>query len=111
MIILANLLNAIAMVLDMAISFFIFMVIARAIISWVNADPYNPIVRFLSSTTDPLLNFMKKKIPLVAGSVDFSPLALLVLLYFARAFLVATLYDYSEQLKLSLSAGLFASLV
>ena len=95
----ANLLYGIAIVLDMILGFFIFFIIARALISWVNPDPYNPIVRFLTSTTDPLIFWVRRYLPKIGGPVDFSPLIVLLALYFLKAFLVQTLFDYSQVLR------------
>lgn len=72
---------SIVRILDLAFSIYMLIVIARALISWVNPDPYNPIVRFLHNATDPVLFRLRRMLPfLQAGSFDFSPIALLVLL-------------------------------
>lgn len=101
MIIFANVLAGIATVLDMLLSMVIFIVIARAIISWVNPDPYNPIVRFLNSATEPMLKPIRKFIPLIGGAIDITPIVLLLALYFLKAALVNTLVDYAIYLKRS----------
>lgn len=99
MIILANLLWAIGEVLGALLSMMVFIVIARAIISWVSPDPYNPIVRFLQATTDPLLRPLRRYIPPVAGGLDITPIILLLILYFLKIALVQTILDYAAQLK------------
>jgi YggT family protein len=72
---------AVARILDLAITVYIFIVIARALISWVSPDPYNPIVRFLHNATDPVLYRLRRLLPfLQAGTFDFSPIVLLLLL-------------------------------
>lgn len=98
MILVANFIFAIAKILEMILSFFLFFVIIRAILSWVNPDPYNPIVRFLTETTDPLLRPLRRILPRL-GAVDFSPLLLLLILYFLQYFLVGSLIDYSNSLR------------
>ena len=103
MIAFANLLYAIGVILDMLLSMLMFLVIARAIISWVNADPYNPIVRFLTSSTDGLLSPLKRRFNMVYGSMDFSPIVLLMIIYFMKFFVVQTLLDYSADIKGSAS--------
>jgi YggT family protein len=70
--------SAIYQVVDLLFTLYIFIVVARALISWVNPDPYNPIVRFLHNATDPVLDRLRKVIPLRFGGIDFSPLALLL---------------------------------
>lgn len=99
MIILANVLWGIGAVLGMLLSMMVFIVIARAIISWVSPDPYNPIVRFLHASTDPLLRPLRRYIPLVGGGIDITPIVLLLILYFLKIALVQTILDYAAQLK------------
>jgi len=99
MIILGNLLLAIGEVLGGLLSLMVFVVIARAVISWVNPDPYNPIVRFLHSSTDPLLRPLRRYIPLVGGGIDITPIVLLFILYFLKIALVQTILDYAWQLR------------
>jgi YggT family protein len=72
--------SAIFQVLQAILSIYFWIVIARALISWVNPDPYNPIVRFLHNATDPVLNRMRRILPLQFGAMDFSPIALLILI-------------------------------
>lgn len=106
MIALANVLGAIAQVLHMLINMMIIIIIARAIISWVNADPFNPIVRFLSAATDPLLTPLRRYIPPVGGGIDITPIVLLLILYFLDYALVQTIADYATQMRLRNLAGM-----
>lgn len=99
MLILANILRAVAGVLDMLLGMLIFLLIARAVISWVNADPYNPIVRFLNSSTEPMLRPLRKYIPIIGGALDLTPVALLFIIYFLKIALVQTLADYASHLR------------
>jgi YggT family protein len=66
-------------------------IIGRAIISWVNADPYNPIVRFLYEATEPLLSRIRSFLPLSMGGIDFSPMILIMVIMFLQSFLVPTM--------------------
>lgn len=66
-----------AQMVHMIITIYIYIVIARAIISWVNPDPYNPIVRFLHNATDPVLYRIRRILPLNFSGIDFTPLVLL----------------------------------
>lgn len=70
-----------AQMINMIITIYIYIVIARALISWVNPDPYNPIVRFLHNATDPVLYKIRRVVPLNLGGIDFSPILLLFSLY------------------------------
>jgi YggT family protein len=69
-----------------------YIVVARAILSWVNPDPYNPIVRFLYSVTEPVLQRVRRVIPLQFGGIDFSPMLLIFALFFVSNFLRTLLY-------------------
>lgn len=85
---------AVARIVDMAFNIYFFIVIARALVSWVNPDPYNPIVRFLHSATDPVLYRLRRLLPfLQAGAFDFSPIALLILLSVAQQLIMSFLYQ------------------
>jgi len=80
---------AVARILDLAFNIYIFIVIARALISWVSPDPYNPIVRFLHNATDPVLYRLRRLLPILqAGAFDFSPIVLLLLLSVVQQLLV-----------------------
>ena len=89
--ILRELVLAIAGLVDLAFSIYIFILIGRALVSWVNPDPYNPIVRFLHTATDPLLSRVQRLVPLQFGGMDFSPLALLLALSFLQRIITAVL--------------------
>lgn len=88
-----NLLAAIAKILDVVLSIFMWIVIARAILSWVSPDPYNPIVRFINNITEPVLYQIRKRIPLNFGGMDFSPILVLLAVIFLQQFVVQSLYE------------------
>jgi YggT family protein len=96
MLILSNFLLATADVLSIVLTLYMWIVIARAVISWVNPDPYNPIVRFLYSATEPLLYRMRRSLPLVAGGIDLSPLLVLLAIIFLQRFLVGSLHQIAQ---------------
>ena len=83
MFVLANFINALATLVDFVLGAFIWIVVARALISWVNPDPHNPIVQTLYRLTEPAFAFIRKKMPfvLIAG-VDLSPLVIIFGLQF-----------------------------
>lgn len=91
-------LMAVANVLNFVLLFFMWVVIARAILSWVNPDPYNPIVRFIHNVTEPVLYQVRKKIPINFGGIDFSPIIIILVVYFLRDFVVNSLVRFSESL-------------
>jgi YggT family protein len=91
MFIISNFLLALAKILDIALSLYMWIIIGRAIVSWVNADPYNPIVRFLHSATEPVLFAIRRRIPVFFGGFDFSPVLVILAIVFIKAFVVQTL--------------------
>jgi YggT family protein len=95
----ANLLLGIAKVLDMVLWFYMWVLIARIVISWVNADPYNPIVRAIISMTEPLLYRIRRSLPVFGGGLDFSPIVVFAGIYFLQIFLVQSLVDLAMRLR------------
>ncbi len=88
---------AIARILDLAFNIYIFILVARALVSWVNPDPYNAIVRFLHSATDPILYRMRRLLPfLQVGAFDLSPIALLFLLSVVQQMVVSFLFQLAH---------------
>ena len=98
MIILSNFLIAIAKVLDIVLSIFMWIVIARAVLSWVSPDPYNPIVRFIHKVTEPVLYQVRKRIPVNFGGIDFSPIIVFLAIIFLQRFLVDSLYQLAQSM-------------
>ena len=99
MIILGKTLIAIATILNSLLVLVMIIVIAQAIISWVNADPYNPIVRFLNQTTEPLLRPLRRFIPPIGGRVDITPIILIFIITFLRIVLVGSLVEYGSLIE------------
>jgi YggT family protein len=99
MFVVQNLLVAVARILDIALSVYMWIIIIRAVLTWVNPDPYNPIVRGLYSITEPVLSYLRRRLPLMAGSIDFSPIVVILAIYFLRSFLVRTLFDLAARLS------------
>ncbi len=92
-----TLIGAIANIINLVFQIYIFIVIARALISWVSPDPYNPIVRFLHNATDPVLYRLRNLLPFLrAGTFDFSPIVLLILLSVLQQFIVSTLMQLAH---------------
>ena len=98
MFILSNFLIATADVLSIVLTLYMWIVIARAVLSWVNPDPYNTIVRFLYSATEPLLYRVRRSLPLFAGAIDFSPFVVLLVIIFLQRFLVGSLHQIAQSL-------------
>jgi YggT family protein len=98
MFVIGNFLVAVASVLNMLLSAYMWIIVIRALISWVNPDPYNPIVQFLRSATDPLLYRVRRALPLNFGGIDFSPIIVIAGIMFLQTFLVQSLLDLARTL-------------
>ena len=98
MFIVANLLLAFARITDILLTLYTFIIIARAIISWVNPDPYNPIVSFLYRATEPILYRVRTLLPDLGG-IDLSPLVVLLVVQFLQRFAVTSVIGLAWSLK------------
>ena len=86
-----HLLEAVVEILNLGLTIYMWLIVARAILSWVNPDPYNPIVRFLYNATEPVLGWVRRRVPIVFGGLDLSPILVLLAIVFLQKFLVASL--------------------
>ncbi len=98
MIIMSNFLIAIAKVLNIVLTIFMWIVIARAVLSWVSPDPYNPIVRFIHQVTEPVLYQIRRRIPVSFGGIDFSPILVFLAIIFLQQFVVNSLLKMAQTL-------------
>jgi YggT family protein len=94
---LRNLIEALAYILNLGLTIYLWIIIARALLSWVNPDPYNPIVRFLYNITEPVLGWVRRRVPLIFGGLDLTPLLVLLAIIFLQRFLIATLFELARQ--------------
>jgi YggT family protein len=99
MLVFRNLLIAVATVFDYVLVFFMFITIARAVLSWVSPDPYNPIVRFIHNITEPVLYQIRKRLPMMYGGIDFSPIIVILIIIFLRIFVVDSLEGLAGSLR------------
>ena len=86
-----NFLSAIAEIMDIVLTFYMYIIIARALISWVNPDPYNPIVQFLFRVTEPVLSPLRRLVPVWKLGIDLSPMIAILIIIFLQRFLIPTL--------------------
>ena len=87
-----NVLQAIAVILDYVLWLNMWVIIARALISWVNPDPWNPIVQFLQRVTEPVLYPIRRRVGFAMG-IDLSPIIALLVIIFLQVALVQSLKD------------------
>ncbi len=93
------LLLALAEVVYYVFNIYMFIIIARALLTWVNPDPYNPIVRFLYNATEPVLGWVRRHVPIVFGGLDLSPLLVLLAISVLKTFLINVLQRLASMLS------------
>lgn len=98
MFIFGNLIHAIAYILDTVLTLYMWVIIVSALISWVNPDPYNPIVRFLYSVTDPVLRPIRRRIGFAMG-IDISPMIVILIIIFVKHFFIASLFGVAARMR------------
>jgi YggT family protein len=99
MFVLGNLIEGVAKVLDMVLTIYIWIIVIRALISWVNPDPYNPIVQFLYRVTEPVLRPIRRWLPFRNIGIDFSPVVVIAVIIFIQTFVVQSLIQLAFRLK------------
>lgn len=100
MFVLSNLLVALARVLDIGLTILYWLILIRALVSWVSPDPYNPIVQFLYKTTEPILYPIRKMLPSgLRLGIDISPIIAFLAIIFFKSFLLKTLIDLAIRLR------------
>jgi YggT family protein len=99
MFVLENFIVALAKIIDLALNVYIWIIIGRALISWVNPDPYNPIVTFLYRATEPVLAPIRRLIPIRGLGIDISPIVVIMIIYFLQTFLVKTMMQMTGYIR------------
>ncbi|MDD5525766.1 MAG: YggT family protein [Smithella sp.] len=98
MFVLSNLIIALAKVIDIVLTLYMWIIIFRAVISWVNPDPYNQIVVFLYRVTEPVLQPIRRKLPMRNVGIDISPIIVILVIFFLKYFLVETVIQLAARL-------------
>ncbi len=93
-----NILQGLAYVLDTVLFLYMWLIIIRTLISWVNPDPWNPIVQFLVRATDPVLIVIRRRVGLLGG-IDVSPILAILLIMFLQYAVVQTIRDIGFRLN------------
>ncbi|MEW6352058.1 MAG: YggT family protein [Thermodesulfobacteriota bacterium] len=96
--ILGNFVHAAADVLAVVLEIYMLIVIVAAVLSWITVDPYNPGVRFLRGVTDPAFRLVRRLLPLPQTGIDFSPIIVILVIYFLQRFLVPTMHQVASHL-------------
>lgn len=96
----ANFISAAAHILDILLNIIYWLVLIRALLSWVNPDPGNVIVQFLNKATEPILEPIRGRLPLnFRFGIDISPIIVILLIMFLKSFLIKSLFDFSIWLR------------
>ena len=98
MFVLSNFIIAVARVIEIVLTVYMWIIVIRAVISWVNPDPYNKLVVFLYRVTEPVLKPIRRIIPRHNLPIDFSPLIVLLVILFLQYFLVQTIIDLAHRM-------------
>jgi YggT family protein len=98
MFVFGNLFSTVGSILNMLLTIYFWIIFARAVLSWVRPDPYNPIVRTICRLVDPVTYRISKIIPTRAAMIDFSPFLLMLIIVFLQKFLVRTLIEMGERM-------------
>ena len=99
MFVFSNLMLAVTKLLELGLWAYFWIIIARAVVSWVSPDPFNPIVRFLHRVTEPVLRPIRRRLPTFQMGLDLSPMVVILAIYFLQAFLVESLRDLALSLR------------
>lgn len=100
MFVFANLIIAVAKILNIILELYQWVIIISALISWVNPDPYNPIVRFLRLVTEPVLRPIRRVIGYRLGPIDISPIVVILAIIFIQKFLIGSLVELAYRMKI-----------
>lgn len=99
MFIVGNFISAVAKIIDMALTLYMWLIVGRSIISWVNPDPYNPIVQFLYRSTEPVMAPIRRWLPLRNMGIDISPIIVIAGIIFLQSFLLKSMMELAFLLK------------
>ena len=100
MFVVSNFLQAVAIILDRLLQIYNYVVLVAVLISWVSPDPFNPVVRFLRSATEPVFEWVRRHLPFTTvGMMDLSPILVFLVIWFGRMFLVSSLMDVAVRLR------------
>ena len=99
MFVMGNFIVAAAKIIHIVLNIYMWIVIARALISWVNPDPYNQIVQFLYRVTEPVLSLVRRWMPFRNLAIDLSPLVVILAIYFIDEFLVSSMIELATHFR------------
>ncbi len=99
MFVFGNLLSGIVTILNWLLTVYMWMIIIRALLSWVNPDPWNPIVQFLTRVTEPVLALVRRRIPTWQMGIDLSPMVVILIIWLIQIGIVPSLYRIALEMR------------
>ena len=99
MILFSNFLDAVGTILKAVLNFYSFVIVISVVVSWVNADPYNAIVRTVTALTEPVNSRIRRVIPTRVGGLDLTPLVVILAIMFIEKLIVQSLLHYAFRLQ------------
>ena len=98
MFVVQNLLIAVARVLDIALTVYLWVIIARAVLSWVNPAPHHAIIQVIYRVTEPPLRWVRRRLPISVGGIDLSPIIVILAIYFVKIFFIESLFEAAQRM-------------
>ena len=95
----SNFINAVASILYYVLDIYMWLVIARAVLSWVSPDPNKFIVQFIHTVTEPVLSWIRRRLPVVFGGIDLAPVVVFLAILFLENFVVGSLHEFAAGLR------------
>jgi len=86
-----SLVFTIASIVSQLLNLYLWIVIISAVLTWIEPNPYNPIVRFIYSITEPVFDFVREHLPVIFGGIDFSPLVVIIAIQVLQVWAIPTL--------------------
>ena len=90
MLVYTNFIVAVFAQLGSLLQLYFWIVVISAIMSWIEPNPYNPIVRAIYSLTEPVFDFVRRHIPVFFGGLDFSPMIVILAIWFMQMYFIPT---------------------
>ena len=99
MFVVGNFVTGIAYVFDMLLNIYFWIILIRTVLSWIQPNPYNPLVRTIYKLVDPVTYKISRMIPTRLGMIDFAPFILMIIIVFLQRFLVRSLFEFGARMN------------
>lgn len=99
MFVFGNFVTGIAYVVDMLLNIYFWIILIRTVLSWLQPNPYNPLVRIIYNLVDPVTYKISRMIPTRVGMIDLAPFILMILIVFVQRFFVRSLFDLGTRMN------------